>query len=276
MKARHRTAIGIEARGRQRRAPHHPRAQEAAREADDGSGGKLEDDDAGDLEQPGVADGPRRDDADQHDRGRVVEPRLRLEHTGQPLGQRHHAQDREHGGRVRRGADRAEQDRQLPGQAEEVVAADRDDRDRHRDSHRGQRDAQPDAGTHLSPVGGEATLGEDDRQGAEAQRVGQLSVLEGDGEGTGLTEEDADEQVDQQRGQPGTGRDPHREDGRKRHHGPDQHEQVELVDVEGHGHLVRGLRGAGGDPIGGRVLVRPSADCRNRAVRDGLTRAGAG
>ena len=148
---------------------------------------------------PDVADGPGRDDADQDDGGGVVEPRLRLERAGQPLGQRQRAEHREHRGRVRRRADGAEQDRQLPRQAEEVVGADRDDRDGHRHAEGRQRQPQPDARAHLPPVGGETTLGQDDRQRAEAQRVRELRVVERDRERSALAEQDADEQVDEQR-----------------------------------------------------------------------------
>ena len=56
-------------------------------------------------------------------------------------------------------------------------------------------------------------------------------------------------QVDQQRRQPRARRDPHREDRREGHDRTDQHELVELVDVERHGTSWVALRLAGLDWI---------------------------
>ena len=153
------------------------------RDPDQAAGEQLEDDRARHLPQPGSAHGGTgRDDADQDDGGSVVEARLGLERAGQALGQRHHPQHREDRRRVRGRADGAQQDRQLPGQAEEEVRADRDHGDRHGHAEGRQRQPQPDAGPHLPPVGGETTFGQDDRQRPEAERVGQLGVVERDRE----------------------------------------------------------------------------------------------
>ena len=138
---------------------------------------------------PASADRARGDDPDEHDGRCVVEARLRLERAGQPLGQRQRPEHGEHRRGVGGRADRAEQDGQLPRQAEQVVGADGHDRDRHRDPDGRQRQAEPDARAHLSPVGGEAALGQDDRQRPEPERVGELRVVEGDPEGTALAEQ---------------------------------------------------------------------------------------
>src|SRR5690349_25173759 len=66
--------------------------------------------------------------------------------------------------------------------------------------------------------------------------MGELGVLEADAEAL-LAEGDAHQEVDQQAGQSGARRDPHREDRKQRDRSPHEHEAVELVDVEGQGHL---------------------------------------
>ena len=94
------------------------------------------------LEQAVLGGGAGGDQRHQDDRRGVVEPGLRLEGAGQPPRQRHHPQHREHRRGVGRRGHRAEQHRELPGQAEQVVGADRDhaDRDGHADGR--QRDAR--------------------------------------------------------------------------------------------------------------------------------------
>ena len=248
----------VEAGGRQRRPPHHPRAAHADRGADQPAGDQLEDDEAAGLEQSRLPDGTGGDDPHEHDGRGVVEPGLGLERAGEAPGQRQRAQDGEHRGRVGGRADRAEQDRQLPRQAEEVVGAHGDHGHRHRHADRRERQAEADAGAHLPPVGGQATFGQDDRQRPEPERVRELGVVEGDAEGSALAEQDADEEVDEQRRQPRARREPHREDRREGHDRTDQHELVELVDVERHGTSgwLCGLRG-GLDPIGRPRAPRP-------------------
>ncbi len=223
----------VETGGRERDAAHDPGATEAGAEADQHTGHELEDDDRGKDERPVLGRGAGRDQRDQDDRGGVVEAGLRLEGTGDPPRQRHHADHREHGGRVGRRRHRAEEYGELPRHAEEVVGADRDDADRDRHPDRRERQAEPDRAPGLPPVRGEATFGQDDREGAESECVRDLGVLEGDTD-QGLPEHHADEQVDEKAREPGAGGDAHREhrdegDGR-----PHQQERVELMDVETH------------------------------------------
>ncbi len=143
------------------------------------------------------------------------------------------------------------------------MRADRDDRHRDRDADRGQREAEPHRGSDLAPAGGQTALGQDDRQGREAEGVRQLGVLEPDAE-AGLPERHAHQQVDEQRGQAGARREPHGQDGEQGDGGPHEHERVELVDVEGHCHLSRWgggyavYRRAGDGWSGADAAVRPA------------------
>ncbi len=187
------------------------------------------------------------DQRDQDDRRGVVETRLGLERARQPLLDRGHAQHREHRRRVGRRGDRAQQPGELPRQAEQVVRADGHHRHRDGDADGGQGEADPHRGPEVAPAGGQSTFGQDDRQRREAQRLGDLRVLELDADEL-LAQQDAHQQVDQQAGQTGPRGDPHgedRQDGDGRAH---QQEQVELVDVEGHE-----------SPLSGR-LMRESID----------------
>ena len=135
---------------------------------------------AGEDERPVLGRGAAGDQRHQDDGGGVVEPGLRLEGAGDPPRQRHHPDHREHCGRVGRRRHRAEEYGELPRHAEQVVGADRDHADRDRHPDRRQREAEPDRAPGLPPVRGDATLGQDDREGAEPERVRDLGVLEGD------------------------------------------------------------------------------------------------
>ena len=237
----------VQTRGRQRRAPHQPRTAEAGGQAARDAHHELEHHDP-DGERDAVL--PHRvggDQRDEDDGGRVVEPRLGLERTGEPLLDRGHPQYREHRRRVRRRGHRTEQHGELPRQAEHVVRADRHHRHRHGHADGGQGEADPHRGPEVAPRGGQTALGQDDRQRREAQCLGDGRVLELDADEL-LAEHHAHQQVDQQAGQARPRGDPHGEDRQDRDGRTHQQEQVELVDVEGHE-----------SPLSGR-LVRESSD----------------
>ena len=128
-------------------------------------------------------------------------------------------------------------------------------------------------GPHLSPVGGQTTLGQDDRQRTEAERVRELGVVERDRERSAFTQQDADEEVDEQRRQSDARGEPYGEDRRQRHDRPDQHEHVELVDVERHADLVLFVCGGRARPRSYRsgepsdVVPASPAACRPAPAR---------
>ena len=222
---------GVQARRRQGGAAHQPHAAEAEDQARRHAEQQLVDDDARRHEDPVVGERSGGDEGDEHDRRGVVEARLDLERTDEPLAERHHAQHGEDGGRVGRRRDGAEQDRELPRQTEQVVRGHGHHGDRHRHADGGQRDPEPHRRAHLAPLGGQAALGQDHRQGGEAEGLGDFGVLELDAD-PGLAERDAHQQVDEQAGQPSPRGDPDGEDRQDRDRRAHQQEEVELMDVE--------------------------------------------
>ncbi len=96
--------------------------------------------------------------------------------------------------------------------------------------------------------------------------MGQLGVLEGDAQPR-LTEGDTHEEVQQQAGETGDGGDPHREDGQQGDGGAHQQKGVELVDIEGHGHLARRWLGWLGSRSYRRTASAPSAVRRSDTAR---------
>ncbi|MEZ5094469.1 MAG: hypothetical protein R2740_17390 [Nocardioides sp.] len=222
----------VEAGRRQRDPAQHPRPGEADRQADQHAGDQLVDDDAGHGGAPYSATAPVEISVTSTTVGASLSPDS-PPGADQPLRQRHHPQHREHRGGIGRRRDRAEQDRELPRHPQQVMPGDRDHRDRHRDPDRGQQEAEPHRRPHLPPRGGETTLGQDQRQRAEADRVRDLGVVELDA-GAALPERDPHQEVDQQARQPGSRGQPDGQDGQERDRGAHQHERVELVEVEGH------------------------------------------
>ena len=237
----------VQTRGRQGRAPHQPRTAETGGQAARDTHHQLEHHDP-DGERDAVL--PHRvggDQRDEDDGGGVVETRLGLERTGEPLLDRGHPQHREHRRRVRRRGHRAEQHGELPRQAEHVVGAQGHHRHRHGHADGRQGEADPHRRPEVAPRGGQTALGQDDRQRREAQGLGHGGVLELDADER-LAEHHAHQQVDQQAGQARPRGDPDGEDRQDRDGRTHQQEQVELVDVEGHE-----------SPLSGR-LVRESSD----------------
>ncbi len=224
----------VQARRRQRGTPQQPAATEAEHQARRHPDGQLERHGAEDRQRAALLQRAGRDQRHQDDGGGVVQPGLRLEGADEPFGQRHDAQHREHRGRVRGRGDRTEQDRQLPGQSEQVVRAHGDHAHRHGHAEGRQGDPEPHRRADLRPGGGETALGEDHRERREAERVRELGVLEVDPE-AGLAEGDAHQEVDQQARQARARGHPDGQDREQGDRGTDQHERVELMDVEGHG-----------------------------------------
>ncbi len=188
-----------------------------------------------------MRDGAGRDQRHQHDRGRVVESGLRLERR-RPAGAA--------------AAGRAAPRRPRPRRSGEVTAPSRTDSSQDSPSRqwaptRDERDATPPTPRvasetpsridrpHLGPAGRQTALGQDQRQRPEAERVGELGVLEVDPDAA-LAEGDAHAAG---RAAGSAGR--RATDTRTARMAssvtpaPDQEERVELVDVEGHGcHLA--------------------------------------
>jgi hypothetical protein len=96
------------------------------------------------------------------------------------------------------------------------------------DADAGQRTTQPDRRAHLGPAGGDAALGEDQRERAEAEGVCQRGVVERDAQ-TRLAQGDAHQQVDEKAGQTGPDREPNGEDGSEQDACPDEEVVVELL-----------------------------------------------
>ena len=90
----------------------------------------------------------------------------------------------------------------------------------------------------------EATFGEDQHEGREAERQGEVGVGEVDAR-AGAAEQQTETQVGEQRRQPGRDGQPDGEDRRDEDGGPDQEKDVELVDVH-----ASSSRSPEPDPIG--------------------------
>ena len=175
-------------------------------------------------------DGAGADGDDEHDDRGVVETGLDLQRAGDRLAQRHGAEHGEHRGRVRGRQHGREQHGELPPQVEQVVRADRDDDDADDRAERGQHQPEAEGRTHVVPRRREPALGEDQHQGREAERQGEVGVGEVDA-GAGAAEQEPETEVGEQRGQAGGDGQPHGEDRRDEDGGPDQEKMVELVDV---------------------------------------------
>ena len=217
----------VETRGRQRDAPHPPRAHPAHGQPDDAARGELEDEQTGEL-PPGPAMGAGEGDDEDHD-GRVVEAGLRLQQAADPGRQRHPAQHREDGRRVGRRQHGADEHRVSPVDVEQHVGRAAGDEHRDRRADRRERRGGRHHGTDLLPRGGQAAFGEDHDEGGEAERLRHFLVVEVQPERI-LTQQQAEPEVEQQRGQPAADREPHRGDGDQQHDGADQEQQVELMD----------------------------------------------
>ena len=173
----------VEAGGRQRGATHHPGAAEPApRPRSPRRRPARRPTIPATRGRPVLRDGSGRDHGDEHDGGGVVESGLRLEGADQPLRQRHRRSTEKTAAASVGERDRPEQHGQLPRQPEQVVGADRHDRHRHRDTEVASDQPQLHRRAHLTPLGGETTLGEDQRQRREAERVRELRVVEADPE----------------------------------------------------------------------------------------------
>ena len=105
------------------------------------------------------------------------------------------------------------------------MAEDRHQRHADPDAERGQHRGQPDARSDVGPLRGQTALGQDDHQGPEAERVGQLGVVEVD---PGLAQQHADAQEEQQGRQPEAGAESGGQDRHDDHDGADQQDQVEV------------------------------------------------
>ncbi len=92
----------------------------------------------------------------------------------------------------------------------------------------------------MLPLGGQTTLGEDQHETAEAQRVREIGVGELDPEPR-AAQQQAEEQVDEQRWEPGRDGDPNREDREHQDTGADQQDLIKLVGIhDGSSHGVDG------------------------------------
>jgi hypothetical protein len=161
----------VQARGGQRHPAQHQYADRPGREPDDGTPGELPDHLGGEQGRmrglrPGLAEQGHR----KHGR-RVVEPGLAFQHPGQLGRQRELAQHREHGRRIGRGQDRAQQKRIPPAETRQPVDHGRQDQDAYRHPGGGQQHRCRTRGPRMRPVRGQAALGQDQHERAEAQNL---------------------------------------------------------------------------------------------------------
>ena len=159
---------------------------------------------------------------------RVVEPRLALQHAGQPGRQRQLAQHREHRGGIGRREHRAEQQRVPPAQVQQQAGRRRDHHDTHHHPHSGQAQRHGSRGAGMSPVGRQAALGQDQHQRAETQRLRQPGIIEPDARAC-LAQSQAQAQEHQQARQADPVRRPGRGDRHEHHDGADQQDETKVA-----------------------------------------------
>ena len=170
---------------------------------------------------------------DEDDGRGVVESGLGLEQARHPAGQGDDAQHREHGGGVGDRDDGAEQQRQLPVDAEQQMRAGRGDRHADGHAHGGQHRGR---GQHPPDIGeprGQAAFDEDDRQRHGAQVIGEQVVVEMQAEPV-LADDDADAEEQQQAGQPDPAGRPGGDDAGQQHEPTGQQHQIQLLQA----HLI--------------------------------------
>ena len=117
---------------------------------------------------------------DQQHGDRVVEARLALERTRQPPPQGRVAQQREDRRAVGAREHRADEQALLEVEAEQQRRRHAGDRRRDRGGDERQRDRGPEHRADLHEAGGQAALEQDQRQGDDPDRAGQLVVAEVD------------------------------------------------------------------------------------------------
>ena len=177
-------------------------------------------------------------------RGRVVEPGLPLQHSGQPGRQRQLAQHREHRGGIGRRQHRAQQQRLPPAQVQQPAGRRRDHHHAHHHPHRGQAQRRGTRGAGTRPAGRQPPLGQDQHQRAEAQRLRQPGIIEPDADAC-LAQGQAQAQEHQQARQADPVRHPGRDDRREHHRGADEQDQTEIASR----HAVSASAHPGGMPV---------------------------
>jgi hypothetical protein len=133
--------------------------------------------------RPVAGDHAEHPDGEEHRRG-IVAARLELEQRLEPAGEADTPgpQDREHGGRVGRGDDRAEQHPLGQVEPEQHAGEASEHERRDHDADAGQGEPRPEHRADVGPVGGEATAEEDERQRDHPDLAGDLEVVELDAE----------------------------------------------------------------------------------------------
>jgi hypothetical protein len=112
------------------------------------------------------------------------------------------------------------------------------DRDAHQDAHSGQCDPDAQRRFHGRPPGSEPAFAEDHHQRGETEGLGEVGVVVLDPE-PGFPEQDADRQVEQQRGQTEPDRHPHGEHGQQEHGATGAKDDRELIHVASRPAAVR-------------------------------------
>jgi hypothetical protein len=234
--------------GGQRHPTQAPDPQPAEREADDEATDQLGRDlDGHEAETPFGDAGQRRvaGQDDQQHRGSVVEPRLRLQHSPEPVRYRDVAQHGEHGRRVGRRGHGPQQHRDPDVEAQHVVPEQGHQPHTERGPAGGEDRRHPHSGFDVGPPGGQPAFGQDQHQRGETEVPGQLGVVERDVQRTRLAEQHAEAQEQQQGRQPDLGAEPSRRDGGDQHHGREQHDAVEGEAELGHRVLPLETRAVG-------------------------------
>ena len=207
-------ADGEQRRRRRRDQPQHARPQPPHREPDERCPRRARATAMSADLPPGAGRRARREGCrergdEEHDRG-VVEARLRLEHprdaaAAAARGAAPRRRPRHRSRRARRPRGRRSYHDQTAARAPRRPTTS----DRHGDpdggEHRGRGDRAPDAG----PLRRQPTLDEDEDERGVPEHLGQLLVVVADAE-AGLAEDQADAEVDEQRGQAGPHRQAHR------------------------------------------------------------------
>lgn len=180
------------------------------------------------LDSP--AGGAQAEEGHEDDDGWVVETGLDLEDAGQPAGEWHAAQHGEDGCGVGRGEDRSDDEGDLPGEPEQDVRCDGHDADRDEHPDGGQARRGCDGASDAAPLGGDATLDEDEDEGGIPEDLGQERVVIGDAD-CAIAQHEADPQVDEERGQARPDRQAHGRHAEEDH--PRADEQPDREGVEG-------------------------------------------
>jgi hypothetical protein len=180
------------------------------------------------MPSPNVAKGYKPDAGRAMRRRGVVESGLGLEQARHPAGQGDDAQHREHGSGVGDRDDGAEQQGELPVDAEQHVRARGGDRHADGHTHGGQH---PGGSQHIAHIGEprrQAAFNEDDRERHGAQMFGEQVVVEMQAQPV-LADDDADAEEQQQAGQPHPAGRPGGDDAGQQHEPTGQQHQIQLL-----------------------------------------------